>query len=165
MLAQSCDNCKAVKELDMFGLGPGGRHGRKKICKSCSYSLNNFKPKKQRRTRSHRTKFTPEDHLRREQELLRKSDVYRWLREDAELSKGAIKRGMKIRFDKIYESFYYPEEEMRLRHIFFFSQMLPRKTLFQIMKSLNSKFNKQWFEIDEDEEQELTDYFNRNTKR
>lgn len=154
-----------VKLIKKFREGRGGRYGREAECKKCKGIKGKATLLPKARTKSWRTKFTKEEHADREAVLLRRSDLYRWLREDEGLSKTAIRTNMGIRADKIYETFYYPYHEMRVRHIFNLSDMLPRKTLFDIMKGMNSGFKKQWYDIDVEEGEKLEEYFKKFEKR
>lgn len=158
-----CAKCRVVRDLGDFDKGEGGKYGRIPICYDCNEKV--FVRKKKARTSAWRTNFTKEEKEDRERKLLAKSEVYKWLRIDEGLSKSKITTELAISYHKIYEVFYYPYQEMRLRHIYILSNMLPRKTLFEIMKGLNPKFNKQWYDIDVDEEEQLTNYFNRYEKK
>jgi hypothetical protein len=154
-----------VQFIKKFRRGLGGKYGREDRCMKCKKIKGKATLLPKERTSTWRTKFTKEQHEERERVLLKRSDIYRWLREEEELSKRAICRNMGLRMSKLYETFYYPYHEMRVRHIFNLSDMLPRKTLFDIMKGINSEFKKQWYEMDTEEEDKLESYFKKFEKR
>ena len=119
---------------------------------------------KKKRTRTYRTKFTQEQLDENEVTLIKKSEVYRWLRVDQGLSKTKIRLGLDVRFDKLFEIFMYPYEEIKLKHVYELSLLLPNKTLFDIMKSLDSRLKQQWFELSDWQSKECETQFDKYKK-
>ncbi len=121
------------------------------------------KPKSERKI-AYRTKFTAEEREERRAALMEKSQVYRWLKEDYKVSSQTLMEELKIPFHKIHEVFFYPHDELRLRQLYAVAKMLPDKSIYEILKGLDVEFDKPWFEMDEGEEREVVDYYERYIK-
>lgn len=120
-----------------------------------------MKKVKRKRVLAYKTKYTQEDLDQMEATIIRCSQAYRWLRQDAGLSKNKIRKNMDIRFDRIFEVFRYPFENMKLHHAYDIADMLPDKTLYEVMVAIFPKNDKQWYEIDPFESVELKNYFDK----
>jgi hypothetical protein len=107
------------------------------------------------KVRLYKKKLTKEDHKEMERSLLKISKAYKWLRQDAELSKNKIRKALNIRIDMIYQTFRYAPDELSFHQIATISKMLPDKTFFEVVISIYPEYNKLWFEIADYEEEEL----------
>jgi len=107
------------------------------------------------RVRLYTKKLTKEDHKTLERDLLNMSEVYRWLREDAELSKNKIRKALNIRIDKIYETFKYACDELTVHQVATITRMLPHKTFFEVLIAIYPEYNKPWYELEDFEEEEF----------
>ena len=103
----------------------------------------------------YKVKLTDKDRREIEQTLLDCSEVYRWLRKDAKVSKNAIRLGLKIKWCNIYQTFRNPGKYLTLNMLLTINDLLPERTLKEILMAIAPDYNKEWWEMSDWEQNEL----------
>lgn len=101
-----------------------------------------------------RVKFTPLEIARIDKNLMQSSLVFKWLT-DAGYSKKKIVKNMKISHCNRYVMFQQPDRYITLERLLALCEMLPDKTITEILTGLIPEHKKLWYELDADEGNEL----------
>tara|TARA_R110000803_G_scaffold16197_2_gene44436 strand:- start:5005 stop:5355 length:351 start_codon:yes stop_codon:yes gene_type:complete len=102
----------------------------------------------------YKIKLTEKDKKDMEKTLLDTSKVYRWLVE-AGIGKNELRVALKVRYNRHYELFRYPMEFMTLEKLAVITELLPDKSMRDVLIGIAPEYTKSWYEIKDWEMQEL----------
>lgn len=106
----------------------------------------------------YRLKLSARERKQLETSLLKTSKVYKWLREEG-ISKNMIVKKLGIRFVNIYQTFRYPAEYITIGRLLAIADLLPDRTVFEIMEGLIPDVDRKWYELNSFETDILKERF------
>ncbi len=100
--------------------------------------------------KAYKAKLTRADHKKMEKTLVDTCKVYKWLRK--KYSKNEVRIHMKTKWCNIYQTFMEPEKNITLERLRILNDILPEKSLKEILAGLVPEYSVEWFMLGEDQE-------------
>ncbi len=110
-------------------------------------------------TKAYKIRFTKGDHVKMEKSLKETSKVYKWLRDNDRYSKNEVRKKLRVQWSNIYQTFLEPVENINLERLITLNEMLPEKSLPEILTALVPDYSKEWWELGDHEEHILMNKF------
>lgn len=102
------------------------------------------------KVKTYKIKLTKTDHIKMEKTLRKSSKVYNWLRE--KYSKNKIRVELNLRWSSIYQTFLDPRYNITLDRLASIKELLPEKSLPEILDGLVPDHSREWWELEDYEE-------------
>ena len=108
----------------------------------------------------YKMRLTKGDHAKMEKNLKEASKVYRWLRAEVaskergtepRYSKNEVRKRLSVQWSNIYQTFLEPGEYITIDRLVVLNEMLPEKSLAEILTALAPDYSKEWWELGETE--------------